>query len=174
MKKWLMALAGLTMALATAGAVAAFTLGGDATHGQERVQKADWRVVEAVGWPGGFSLSLPPSWELKEVQGIDSYVGEIVGDGVLLHFDFGWYSNPLADDDDPLHIVVYEDIGGRRAKLVRPKVEMEGYVGVYFENIGGVDGDLPPNRLQISGEGLTAEQLETAFAIFRSIRKLDS
>ena len=51
---------------------------------------------------------------------------------------------------------------------------MEGYVGVYFENIGGVDGDLPRNRLQIIGEGLTTEQRETAFAIFRSIRNLDS
>ena len=165
---------GLNIALATAGAVAAFTLGGDETGGQERTQTADWRLVEVASWPGRFSLLLPPSWELKEVQGIDSYVGEIVGDDVLLHFDFGWYSSPLADDDDPLHIVVYEDIGGRRAKLVRPKAEMEGYVGVYFENIGGVDGDLPRNRLQIIGEGLTTEQRETAFAIFRSIRNLDS
>ena len=35
---------------------------------------------------------LPPGWQLKEMQGIDSYVGEVVGDGVRLEFDYGMHS----------------------------------------------------------------------------------
>ena len=122
-------------------------------------------------------MAPPPGWQLNELQGIDSYVGEIVGDGVRLTFDFGWYSNPLADEGDPLHVVTREEIGGRLAKLVRPKEGTEGAVtGVYFENFDS-DEDAAPwgrERLQVNGLGLTLEQQETALVIFRSIRLLAS
>ncbi len=41
-----------------------------------------WKEVEAPGYSSqpGFALKLPEGWELRELQGIDSYVGEIVGD----------------------------------------------------------------------------------------------
>ena len=134
----------------------------------------DWEAAEVSHGENGLTLSLPPGWQLIELQGVDSYVGEIVGDGVLLGYDFGWYSSPLVDDDDPLHIVTYEDIAGRRAKLVLPKEGTEGLVGVYIADFDGSGKDqLPHNHLQISGSGLATEQQESAFAIFRSIRGLD-
>ena len=141
-------------------------------------QPADgWRLVDAAGWSGGFSLWLPPGRQLNELQGIDSYVGEIVAGSARLTFDLGWYSSSLVNEDDPLHVIVYEEVGGRRAKLVRPKAGTEGVLtGVYFENFDSND-DAPPyglNRLQISGFGLTPEQQEAAFAIFRTIRLTDS
>ena len=48
----------------------------------------DWMRVVTRGWPdqAGFSLLLP-GWTLKEVQGIDSYVGEVTGDGTRLILD---------------------------------------------------------------------------------------
>ena len=62
-----------------------------------------WNEVEALGYPSqpGFALKLPEGWELRELQGIDSYVGEIVGDGARLHFDYGSYSWSLNPADDP-------------------------------------------------------------------------
>ncbi len=175
MKKWQKSLIGLALALTTVGAVTAFTLSGGGSKGGNQNSADDWQLVEASGWPGGFNLRLPPGWQLNELQGIDSYVGEIIGGGTRLTFDFGWYSGSLVDDDDPLYIVTYEDIGGRRAKLVRPKEGTEGYVGVYFENFDGSNVDSPSqNRLQISGVGLTQGQQETAFAIFRTIRPLEA
>jgi hypothetical protein len=129
-----------------------------------------WKEVEAPGYPSqpGFSLKLPEGWELRELQGIDSYVGEIVGGGARLHFDYGAYSWSLNPADDPEHEynVTYEEIGGIEAKLVWPKDSSEGFTGVYFSNLGGP-------RLSIYGEDLTQEQQGTAFAIFRSIRSLD-
>ena len=129
----------------------------------------DWRLVEAPGWESvpGFSLRLPAGWELNELQGIDSYVGEVVGDGVRLTFDYGAYSSSLSLGDDPEHTyaVTYEDIGGVEAKLVMPTGDSDGYTGVYFESLGGP-------KLNLVGKDLTPEQQETAFAIFRSIRVL--
>ena len=46
---------------------------------------------------------------------------------------------------------------------------MVGDVGVYFEDFDGSG----PDRLTIVGMDLTAEQRETAFAIFRSVRDYD-
>ena len=47
---------------------------------------ADWMVVEVPGSPGeaGFSMLLPPAWELNLMRVVDGYVGEVLGDNMLL------------------------------------------------------------------------------------------
>ena len=47
------------------------------------------------------SLRLPSGWELKVLQGINSFVGEVVGDGVRLVYDYGRFSWNLEPSDDP-------------------------------------------------------------------------
>ena len=49
---------------------------------------ACWHKLDA----GPFSILAPPNWEFHQLAGVDSYVGEFVGDGVVLTFDFGGYS----------------------------------------------------------------------------------
>ena len=95
-------------------------------------------------------------------------MGEVVGDGVRLIFDYGLYSWPLNPGDDVahLHTVTYETIGSSEAKLIAPKGDSRGYTGVYFENLGGL-------KFNLVGENLTQEQQQTALVIFRSIRSLD-
>ena len=127
MNKWTIQLIGLTLLLAAAAAC-----GGEPATDRTPTPTAtatpidvapaqvpaNWHLVAVPRGEPRFSLRLPPGWQLNELQGIDSIVGEIVGEGVRLGFDFGRYSGSLADDDDPVHTVTYEDIGGRRAKLV--------------------------------------------------------
>ncbi|MCI0438050.1 MAG: hypothetical protein L0177_02840 [Chloroflexi bacterium] len=134
------------------------------------IPMGDWQFVEAPAGPDppGFSLRLPPEWTLRELQGIDSYVGEIMGGGVRLGFDYGGYSNRLPYENDPRYVVTYQSIGGIPAKLVRPREEAEDLItGVHFADIDGV-------LLTVSGRGLTREQQDIAFAIFRTIRRLPS
>ena len=137
----------------------------------------DWTRVEAPGWSDqqGFSLLLPPGWALNELQGIDSYVGEVTGDGVRLMFDYGSYSWGLNPEDEPEHeyLVSYEDIGGLRAKLLLPVKSPSGAtadhppaIGVYFHDLGGASFNLV-------GRGLTPDQQRVAVGIFRSVRVLE-
>ena len=120
----------------------------------------NWEFVDA----NSFTFSLPPGWKFNKLQGIDSYVGEFVGDGAKLSFDFGWYSNSLAEDNDPNHVVTYETIGGYRAKIVVPKATGNGTTGVYFGDLGN------QNRFNLYGSNFTASQQETVLKIFRTIR----
>lgn len=123
----------------------------------------DWQFVDA----NSFTLSLPPSWKFNKLQGIDSYVGEFVGDGAKLGFDYGWYSDSLAEDNDPNHTITYETIGGYRAKIVVPKFTGNGTTGVYFGDLGG---GVQETRFEIAGYNLTVSQQETAVKIFRTLK----
>ena len=48
-----------------------------------------WHTIDL----GSFQLEAPKQFKYKPIQGIDSFVGEIKGDGVTFFFDYGWYSS---------------------------------------------------------------------------------
>jgi hypothetical protein len=119
-----------------------------------------WHEVDA----GAFSLSAPMAWEILQLQGVDSYVGEFVGGGVVLRFDFGEYSNPLKEEKKPAYVVVHKSIGGLRAKIVSPKTPGHGVTGIFFPSTFG------SNKLCLFGQDLTSTQQELALKIFETIR----
>jgi hypothetical protein len=119
-----------------------------------------WRKVDA----GAFWLFAPVGWEFHQLQGVDSYVGEIVGEGVVLKFDFGAYSNPLKKEKKPQYVVVHEPIGGFRARIVSPQTPGHGITGIYFPRTFG------SNKLSLFGQDLTSAQQELVLRIFKTIR----
>jgi hypothetical protein len=126
---------------------------------------ADWQQIGQ-----GFGVMAPPGWTFQPLQGIDSYVGEISGDGMRLQFDYGYYSNSLQYDDDPSYVVTWETIGGWPAKLVRPLPGVDGVTGVYFADLGNAPPFDMPTRFEISARGLTSAQQDVALEIFRTLR----
>lgn len=145
----------------------------------------DWTLVNVPGWAGqaGFSLRIPPGWRVRETQGIDSYVGQVLGDGVRLGFDYGLHSWGLNPADDPEHdyAVIYEDIGGVQGKLlISVDASGGGSTGVYFARLDGPMEQVLRDGVRVSldyggnlnliGHDLTPEQQRTAVAIFSSIR----
>jgi hypothetical protein len=130
-------------------------------RGQETLTPpTGWHKVDA----GPFSLFAPLGWDFHQLMGVDSYVGEFVGDGLTLGFDFGGYSNPLKEEKKPAYAVVHKSIGGFRAKVVSPRTPGHGITGVYFRNVG------LSNALCLFGQDLTSTQQELALKIFETIR----
>jgi len=124
----------------------------------------DWQKIDA----GAFSLYAPQGWKFHKKQGIDSYVGEIAGDGVILSFDFGQFSNSLSDAQEPSYAVAHEFIHGSEAKIVSPRTPGQGITAIYFPSIPSfLKAD---NKLCLVGNDLTAAQQEVALRIFRTIR----
>src|SRR5260370_29076040 len=71
--------------------------------------ESGWQKVDA----GAFSILAPSGWKFHQLQGVDSYVGEFAGDGVVLKFDFGGYSDSFREEKKPGYVVVHKSIGGR-------------------------------------------------------------
>jgi hypothetical protein len=127
------------------------------------------QVTAPIGWykveAGAFSLFAPLGWELHELQGVDSYVGEFVGDGVVLRFDFGRYSSGyLKKAKKPAYVIGHAPIGGFPATIASPRTPGHGITGVYFRNVGRSNG------LFLWGQDLTSRQQELALKIFETIR----
>ncbi len=120
-----------------------------------------WRKVDA----GPFSLFAPLGWEFHQLPGVDSYVGEFVGGGVVLRFDFGEYANGyLKKTKKPAYVIAHESIGGFRAKIVSPRTPGHGLTAIYFRNVGDSNG------LCLWGQDLMPTQQELALKIFETIR----
>jgi hypothetical protein len=142
-----------------------YTAKSDVTlHGQCQAQSVSsrnsWRKLDA----GPFSVSAPPGWEFHQLTGVDSYVGEFVGDGIALRFDFGRYSNDLKKAKKPAYVIAHESIDGFSAKVVGPTTPGHGLTAVYFHNVG------QSNALCLWGEDLTSAQQELVLKIFETIR----
>ncbi len=134
----------------------------DLSVGQDKTTRAAvvWQRLDA----GQFSISAPPGWEFHKLQGIDSYVGEFVGDGVRLGFDFGAYSNPLDDAKSPTYLISDEYVGGFKARIVYPKKSGHGITGIYFPNLGH------RNKLTVEVQNLDTVQRDIVLTMFRSIQ----
>ena len=120
----------------------------------------NWFKLDA----GPFSILAPSGWEFHQSQGVDSYVGEFVGDGVSLRFDFGRYSSELKEAKEPEHTIIHKSIGGFRAKMVSPRAAGHGVTGVYFKHVAG------PNALCLWGQDLTEAQQNLVLRVFETVR----
>jgi len=132
------------------------------TTGQETLTPpTGWHKVDT----GPFSLFAPLGWEFHQLMGVDSYVGEFAGDGVLLRFDFGQYSSCyLKKAEKPAYVIAHESIGGFPAKIASPMTPGHGLTGAYFRNVGHSNG------LFLWGQDLTSMQQELVLKILETIR----
>lgn len=125
----------------------------------------DWRSTDV----GPFRVMLPPGWAYVPYQGIDSFVGRFEGDGMALHFDYGWYSvGPPSPDTDGGYDVHHETIGGIDMAIAMPRTPA-GRTGLFVEQVGELELHMNV-RLSLAGEALSYEQQQVALQIFRSLR----
>lgn len=118
-----------------------------------------WHKLDA----GPFSISAPRGWGFDQLPGVDSYVGQFVGDGVVLTFDFGRYSTELRKAKKPAYVISKKRVDKRRAKVVRPQALGSGITGVYVRVSGH-------EALCLWGKGLTSPQQELVLKMFDTIR----
>ncbi len=127
---------------------------------------ADWRVFDAKE----FKLKLPPGLKEEHVQGIDSYVLQFSGEGILLNSDYGWYSNALeASGREKNFEKKAGTVGGKAAVMVTyeepdPKSERKFCAGIHFKDVTG-DGKVKltifANCKDAEGQAVAKRILET-------------
>lgn len=55
----------------------------------------DYFRTPEIKFIGPYEMDLPKGFRIEESQGIQSYVGKITDDTVVVYFDYGLYSDPL-------------------------------------------------------------------------------
>lgn len=131
-------------------------------------QIAETNAADIEGWhkldAGPFSILAPSGWEFHQLMGYDSFLGEFVGDGVRLRFDYGRYSSGyLKNVKRPVHIVSKRSIDGHSAKVATPRTPRTGLTGVYVK----LDDH---NALWLWGEGLSNAQQGLVLKMFDTLR----
>ncbi len=79
-----------------------------------------------------FTIKIPSTWTLEEVQGYDSFVRQIrINDQDKIGIDLGWYSSNLNVDRET-HDIIIKTIDNKNAKIVHPKGFQLGTTGIYM------------------------------------------
>ncbi|MEO8083771.1 MAG: hypothetical protein ABI780_08120 [Ardenticatenales bacterium] len=160
-------LATLSIAIAVALLAVAATAGrqrSPATAAPLDDVPSDWSRVDT----GPFSVALPPGWRYERGQGIDSFVGHLVGDGQELKFDYGAYWNsPPADETR--HEVTLEHVDFRQAQIFRPRAPQD-VIALFIEHTDDFGGFGGPMHLSIVGHDVPLVDQDRVVQIFRSVR----
>lgn len=119
----------------------------------------DWIRVDAGS---AFSVMAPPGSVYRPGQGTDSLVGSVDVPGFELRFDYGLYSNPLAEPD---WVGAEVEIDGKAARLVTSR---SGSVGVHFPQVA--DTSLGATRLTVTCDLEARDHAPTVERIYRTIR----
>ena len=61
-----------------------------------RKKVKDLNIIEI----GSYQFDFPNDFKLVKGNGIDSYVGEVIGDSLTIEFDYGYYSNSFTETPD--------------------------------------------------------------------------
>ncbi len=137
-----------------------------------------------------FTIETPKTWKKFIGTGLDSYVGQIEMDSFdFASFDWGLYSNdlesflkektdtsrgwtiypPLSDFSSfEKSKCVFEQIDGRKAKIIIPLTTGIGVTGVYFDSI--VNSKAGNVQLEISGENLSRKNQESFLKAIRTLK----
>jgi hypothetical protein len=122
---------------------------------------ASWHKLDA----GPFSILAPSDWEFHRLPGVDSYVGEFVGDGIVLTFDFGHYSSGYIKKlKRPAYVLEKKSIGRHTAKIASPQTPGQGITSIYFSKA------CDHNALYLWGKDLNGTHQQLALQIFETIQ----
>ena len=119
---------------------------------------SDWITVKAPR--NTFEFKAPPDLKNVPGRGADSLVGKYESPSMILSYDYGWYSSPLADEKQPEYSSKLVKIDGKTAKVVT----YEGVAAVHFPKVKD------KNRLTVYVLLKKREAQATALQLFRTIR----
>lgn len=119
---------------------------------------------------GRYRFQFPVGFSLIPGQGIDSYVGNIVGAGISLGFDYGPYTGPSTNLPATEYVVTEDEIDGRFRQIVKPIDPVNNFTKFFIYNINSkLDDPYFYNRLTISVNNITLAQQEMIIDVFNNV-----
>jgi len=114
---------------------------------------------------GSYKFVFPIEFELIEGQGIDSYVGNVVGSGISILFDYGWYTTPATNEYE----VIENNINGHYRQIVRPYNSELNYTRLHMYKVSdSLESPYGYNSLTMLTNNLNLTEQELVISIFNS------
>lgn len=121
---------------------------------------------------GDYQFSFASDYTLKEINGIDSYVGTISVNDVELIFDYGWYTSPFSIQSNDYEITV-DTINGHYRQIVKG-LQADYLTRMHLYDIEATQNSpYGYNSLTISSRTETNESQEEILQIFQNITIVD-
>jgi hypothetical protein len=142
-----------------------------ALSAETKLDTSTWKTLSAGE---AFTLRAPLGTVFKREQGIDSFVASFENPKFKIQFDFGLYSNTLADlQKNPEFKAEKITIDGRQGVLVtgpgKNRWECNDLVTAAYVVVDHRPGMWGDTRLEIDGCTKSVDALATIHEIFRSI-----
>ena len=132
---------------------------------------AGWQRLDV----GPFSVAFPPGWTHRRLQGRDSMVGVFQGPNMSFWYEYGWYSNPLPEPDEPGYAGYVTRISCKVAHVVAAIEEPATETGVFFPRVYTtviIEGERRirlDTQLEIRTGRLEPAQRDLALRIFETV-----
>ncbi len=119
---------------------------------------------------GDYTFNFPTRFVLEEAEGIDSFVGQIRGDGITLNFDFGPFTGPLNNVSEDQFEILEDEIEGHFRQIVIPFDSNTDRTRIHLFRIQDTI-DMPSlfDRLTMSTTNLSATQQDVIVEAFESV-----
>ncbi len=119
---------------------------------------------------GNYNFNFPTHFKLKEKTGIDSYVGTIEGSGIILHFDYGWYTIPASNLPANEYLVTEDVINGHFRQIVKPFDPKQKVTQIHLYSISeAIESPYGYNSLTLSTSNLTLKEQEMIISVFSTV-----
>lgn len=119
---------------------------------------------------GNYIFNFKTQFLLEELQGIDSYVGNINGSGISLFFDYGWYTEPAMNLPADEYLVTEEEINGHFKQIVKPIDSELNYTRIHLYKISdSIESPQGYNSLTVATNNLNTIEQEMIIEVFNNV-----
>ena len=92
-------------------------------------QANEWKTFEI----GKYKIEFPNNFSFIEAQGLDSSIGKIVSDELVVEFDYGAFTNNLEEyENNPEYEVKINNLEGDYRKIAYSKLSTNGFTAIYL------------------------------------------
>ena len=82
---------------------------------------------------GKYKVEFPSNFSFTEEQGLDSYIGKIENNELVVEFDYGYYTNNLEEyENNPEYEVIINNLEGDYRKIAYSKISTDGFTAIYL------------------------------------------
>ena len=123
---------------------------------------------------GSYKFMFPTKFYIEESQGLDSYVGSIIGDGIEIYFDYGFYTGPSRQLSNDEFEVFEDEFEGHYRQIVKPVDSKNQITRLHVFKISDSIGiNKEYDKLTLSVKNIEKSDQEMIIEIFNNIQIIE-